>query len=159
MRKTKNENQLKKAKLLLEKLIKLLDLEANVEGKFEDETIHLTVSTDNSALLIGYHGKTLSSLQTILGAIAYKKFGKTRIIVDVGGWRQRRDQTIIQIAQTAAERAKSAGIPQPIYNLTPYERRIVHMTLAQDSDVKTESQGEGSSRYLMVKPLSSKSND
>lgn len=138
---------------ILEELLVLLGVSGKVEaGVADDGTAHLSISSDTPALLIGYHGKTLGALQTILNVIAYQKFKNTaKILIDVDGWRQRREETVTRLALWAAARAKETGTPQPIYNLTPYERRIVHIALSQDKDVKTESEGEGRERYIIVK--------
>lgn len=146
-----NSKNLKQAKSVLEQLIQFLGFTAQVEVKEDKEVLQLIVSSENPAFIIGYHGKTLSAIQTILLTIAYRRFGKTRIVVDVEGWRERREQTVIQLAITIAARAKEAGVAQPIYNLTPYERRIAHMALADDQEIETESQGEGKTRFLVVK--------
>ena len=57
-----------------------------------------------------------------------------------------------ELADQVAKRAKSSGEPQSLFNLTPAQRRIVHMTLAEDLEIKTESVGEGKERYLLVSP-------
>jgi spoIIIJ-associated protein len=75
-----------------------------------------------------------------------------RIVVDIGDWRQKHESHLASLAQAAAERAKATGEPQPLYNLTPSQRRVVHLALVGRDDVATESQGEGASRYLVVKP-------
>lgn len=142
----KTEEVLKAAQSIIE----LLGVQASVQASVQDETIELSISTEYPALLIGYHGKNLSALQTVLGVIAYR-LGGGKVLVDVDGWRERRDETVMQLASSAAQRAKDTKFPQPIYNLTSYERRIVHMALDQDPDIETESEGEGYERHLVVR--------
>lgn len=133
-------------------IIELLGVESEISGaESEDGLWQIVISTEAPALLIGFHGKTLSSLQTLFNIIAYKKYGPVKVLVDVDGWRQRREETVLQIARTAVERVKSTGTPQPIYNLTPYERRIIHIELANDPEIIAESEGEGYDRHLVVK--------
>ncbi|MBI3290106.1 KH domain-containing protein [Candidatus Microgenomates bacterium] len=153
-------------KNLLEELMKLMNVSGTVdatEGEDgprdgEASAVSLTIKSEDSALLIGYHGKTIGALQTILGVVAYEKWGrvnvgeKVPVLVDVDGWRQRREETVVSIAKSTAERVKTTGEPAPIYNLSPFERRVAHMALAEDPDVVTESEGEGKDRHLVVKP-------
>lgn len=156
----KKVNKQEELKILLENLLKGMGVVASVDAATGDEgVIKLSIKSENSALLIGYHGKTIAALQTLLGVISYEKFGeKVPVLVDVDGWRERREETVTQIALSTAARVKETGQPAPIYNLTPYERRVVHMALADDESVTTESEGEGRDRHLMVKLKSQGSN-
>ena len=88
-----------------------------------------------------------------MGVISYEKFGeKVPVLVDVDGWRERREETVTQIALSAAARVNQTGEEVPIYNLSPFERRVAHMALSEDPGVTTESEGEGRDRHLVVKP-------
>jgi spoIIIJ-associated protein len=75
-----------------------------------------------------------------------------RLAVNVGDWRERQEEQLTKLAKEVAERAKQTGQVQPLYNLTPSQRRVVHLVLSEDPDIETESTGEGPERYLMVKP-------
>ena len=152
----KATNKKEELKNLLEDLTKLMDVTGSVDvTDGDDGAIRLSISSDDSALLIGYHGKTIGALGTIMGVISYEKFGeKVPVLVDVDGWRERREETVVDIARSTARRVSETGEPAPIYNLTPYERRVVHMALADDESVVTESEGEGRDRHLVVKPKS-----
>lgn len=149
-------NKQEELKSLLENLLKGMNVVASVDAVTTDDgTIRLSIKSEDSALLIGYHGHTIGALQTILGVISYEKFGeKVPVVVDVDGWRERREETVTKLAQGIAQRVKEVKTPLPIYNLTPYERRVVHMALADDESVTTESEGEGRDRHLVVKPKS-----
>lgn len=152
--KTDRKTELKK---LLEELLSLMSVEGLVDATGDgQDAIKLSISSQESALLIGYHGRTISALGTIMGVISYEKFGeKVPVLVDVDGWRERREETVTQIALATAARVKESGEATPIYNLTPFERRVVHMALSDDESVTTESEGEGRDRHLVVKPKSS----
>ena len=77
------------------------------------------------------------------------------MVGNVGDWREKQEEHLRILAKEAAERAKETGNPQPIYNLTPSQRRIVHMELTNDKEVVTESTGEGDERYLVISPKKS----
>ncbi len=162
--KTKEKNDMVKKvdkkdefKKVLEGTLKLMNVEASVEATDgEDGAVELSIKSEDSALLIGYHGKTISALGTIMGVISYEKFGeKVPVLVDVDGWRSRREETVTQIALSTAARVKETGEAAPIYNLSPFERRVAHMALSEDEGVITESEGEGRDRHLVVKPKNS----
>ena len=141
-------------KELAEELLRLMgtDATAIVSEDKDNEAILVEIKTEDEAgLLIGARGETLSSLQAVLGMMFRQKTGEwQRIIVDVAGWRERQKGRLSELANQTAERAKATGVPQPLYNLSPTERRIVHLALADDKDLKTESQGEGKERYLVI---------
>lgn len=131
---------------------------ARVYEDKENEAIRVDIETeDETGLLIGRHGETLASIETALGMMIRQSAGEwVRIIVNVGDWRERQEDHLKEIAEQAMERAIQTGEPQPIYNLTPAQRRIVHLALSESKDVETESVGEGLERYLVVKPKGKK---
>ena len=78
-----------------------------------------------------------------------------KVYVNVGDYREKREEALMLMAQHAAERALAAGRPIEIPNLSASERRVIHLTLAGDERVETESTGEGVRRTLLVKPKAS----
>lgn len=147
------------AKKLTEELLSLMSVNGTVEATSlpsenqEEQIISLTVNAPEEAgLLIGAHGATLSALQSFV-AIALKQ--KTdhwyRVVVDIGDWREKQEDYLKGLAQQAAERAKATGEAQHLYNLTASQRRVIHTVLSEDSEIQTESQGEGESRFLIVR--------
>jgi spoIIIJ-associated protein len=144
-----------------EKVNKLLELmgtkaKATVSEDKENEAFVVDIETEEErGLLIGHHGETINAIQAALGMMVRQEEGEwKRIIVNVGDWRERQEEQLIKLASEVAERAKQTGEPQPLYNLTPAQRRVVHLELSKDTEVTSESTGEGSERYLVVKPKS-----
>ena len=74
------------------------------------------------------------------------------IVVDVSNWREKEEERLISLATITAQRAKDTGEVQYLYNLTPAQRRVIHLTLSENPGVSTESQGEGKDRYLAITP-------
>ena len=136
-----------------EKLLKLVKIEAGVEIKVDEEdVIHLSLQTEEAGIIIGYHGQTLSSLQLLFNLIIYKKLGQwSKIIFDVGDWRERREEYLKKMALNIAQRVEANGEPVACPYLTAAERRIIHLALQDNTKVITESQGEGENRRLFVK--------
>jgi spoIIIJ-associated protein len=117
-----------------------------VELEIEDQ--------DQAGLIIGKHGKTLSSIQRILGMYLYRKTGTwTRVLVDIGNYRESQEEKIKELAHNAADRARFFARPVEMAPMNPYKRRIVHTALGEDPDVETESTGEGKNRRVVVKPV------
>lgn len=146
--------QTEQVQQITEELLKQLDVAGQVHVE-TDETgaYRVQIDTEETGLLIGFHGKTLESLQIILGIIVSKKLDTwVKVYVNVGDYREKREETLMLMAQRAAERALAMGRPVELTQLTPSERRVVHMTLTGDERVTTESVGEEPQRTLIVKP-------
>ena len=157
MKKNKqNKQNIEIVEKITNELFSLLQIKAKFEVKPDDENdaILLQINTqDEAGLLIGTRGETLNSIQTIIGMIFRKRTGEwKRILVNVADWREKQTDRLTQLATQTAERVKSSQQPQPLYNLTPSQRRVVHLVLASDKEVETESKGEGKERYLIIKP-------
>lgn len=138
------------------KLFSFLGIDENaVSIKVVEDTVYINVEVpeDERGLLIGRHAETLDSLQHTLSLMINnnKDFqDRTRILVDIGGYRQERFASILEKAKDLAEVVKQTGEPKPILNLTPTERRQVHMHFQDDETINTYSQGEGEERSLFI---------
>jgi spoIIIJ-associated protein len=148
----KNEKILKE---LTDELLSLMGTKATAEvsGDKENECYLVNINGgDETGLLIGKKGETLLSLQTILGIMLKQRTGEwERVTVNVGDYLEKEEEYLKNLALNTASRAKETGEPQSLYNLKPAQRRIIHMVLAEDKEVTTESLGEGEERYLVVK--------
>lgn len=140
---------------IAKKLLGLMGTKAvpHVSKDEENEAVAVNIETDEeSGLLIGPRGETLNAIQTVIGMIFRQKTGEwQRIIVNISDWRERQEERLSSLAYQSALRAKETGEAQSLYNLNASQRRIVHMALADDKEVETESAGEGRERYLVVK--------
>ena len=138
------------------KLLNLMGTSATAEVSEDKENEALLVNIDpkdEAGLIIGRHGDTLISFQTLLNMIYKSRVGEwARIIVDVGDWREKQEEHLKELAEATAERAKETKEEQFLYNLKPAQRRIIHMELSKDKDVETVSEGEEPERYLIVRP-------
>jgi spoIIIJ-associated protein len=135
-----------------EKLLSLLGIAAQVSVEMQDEIAQVVVETEEGGMLIGYHGETLESFQTILSLVASREFGEfVRVNVEVGDYKRNRVEYLKHLALQAKDQAlaQQTGIS---LSLKPWERREVHLLLENDQEVTTESMGEGRERVLVVKP-------
>lgn len=149
------KEKIKAVKELSEKLLELLGTKAKIEvDADDDQTVNVNIdSKEETGLLIGRRGETLSSIQMVLSLMARQKLGGwVRIVVNVGDYREKEEESLQNLALETAQRAKQTGEPQRLYNLTPGQRRIVHIALSEDTEIETESVGEEEERYLVVRP-------
>lgn len=137
-----------------EDLLEHLKIKAKVRVEVDEQNVvHISLETEETGILIGYHGETLSAFQLILGLIIYKKLGKwIRVVVNVGDYRQKREEVLKRIALKTAEKVRQTNEAIILPFLNSGERRIIHLTLKDDPDVYTESEGEGENRRLIIKP-------
>lgn len=141
-------------KEIAKELLDLMLIKADIEVSEDKENDALVVEIDapeETGLIIGSRGRTLNSLQVIMGMIFKKRLGEwRRVLVDISGWRDKEKERLQNLAELTAQRAKETGDSQYLYNLTSSQRRIIHMFLAKEKGIKTESEGEGKERYLVV---------
>lgn len=150
-------DKLKIAKETVEKLLELLGIQAEV-GVSEDKEnalIMVQIETADPGVLIGYHGQTLNAFQLISGIMVSKKLEEwVHLVVNVGDYRQKREEVLKKMALSAAQKAHFSGELVVLTELSPAERRIVHIVLGDHPDVETYSEGEGQERRLVIKPRS-----
>ena len=141
---------------LAQELLTLMGSKAEVkvsEDK-ENQAFLVDIKTDDeTGLLIGRHGETLLAIQTVLALMVKGKTGEwQRLVVNVGDWREKEEAAIKKLAEETIARVKETGQAQSLYNLSPNQRRIIHLFLSESSEVTTESQGEGRDRFLIIRP-------
>lgn len=153
------------ARHILEDLFRHMDIESfvtavrsTVPGQKGDleETITLHVEgADEEAmgLLIGRRGETLRSLQFMVNLLVSRKVQKwPQVVVDVGNYRQRRQESLEGLSRRMAERVRQSGRPMTLEPMGAYERRIVHLALRGDPTVYTQSAGDGENRKIVIYP-------
>lgn len=128
-----------------------LGVKISVQMNEDDETIRYDIDGDNLGLLIGKHGNTLESLQ-YLASIVYNRHAAAnrRLLLDVGGYRQRREETLRRLATRLAEKAKRTGRRVMLEPMSAHERRIIHTTLQGDRQIVTYSEGDEPYRKVVI---------
>lgn len=123
-------------------------------GIEETVTLHVEGADEEAmGLLIGRRGETLRSLQFLLNLLVSRKVQKwPQVVVDVGNYRQRRQESLEGLARRMAERVRQTGRPIMLEPMAAYERRIVHLALREDTSIYTESSGEGETRKIVIYP-------
>ncbi len=149
------------AKSALEMLISKLGVEASVVPQVkpvaEEEEgasyINLDIKGDDLGILIGRRGQTLACLQYLVRLIVgHQTQSWVPIVIDVEGYKQRRNEALRALAWRLAEQVKARKVPFTLEPMLAYERRIIHLALADHADVTTESIGEGEARRVVIRP-------
>lgn len=149
---TKKDEQI--AKKIIDSILSALGVEVEYEiTQEEEEGIGVTFDTEEKGILIGYHGEVLESLQLIFSLAISKKIGKfVRVSLEIGDYKKTRTEYLKNLIDEARGKVLTDKREFPLYNLKPWERRIIHMLLQEDKEIRTESMGEGKERTLLIKP-------
>ena len=116
-------------------------------------TVHIE-DGDNSGLIIGRDGQTITALQYLANRIVSKSWPQSpRIQLDAGDYRQKQEEQLLGIAQFLSEKAKKSGRVQSTRPLSSFHRRVVHMALQDDRGVQTRSKGEGHMKRVLILPV------
>lgn len=141
------------AKEIVGQLLARMGIRCSVTSRATPEAIVVDVSGRDLGVLIGWRGETLRALQTMTNLLASRRLGpEQRVIVDVERYRQRRENTVREIAYRAARQVKVTGDPITLDAMQPFERRAIHLALESDPEVTTVSIGEEPDRRVVVGP-------
>lgn len=154
-----NEQLIEDGKSALLKIISYITDDAQIDTKKIKKGLQFNISGGDSALLIGKRGQTLEAIQYIVEKIINKKNEeRVKIIIDVEGYLASRKENLERLANRLAEKAKKIGKPMTIGQMNSHDRRIVHLLLKNDNNVRTQSIGEGHYRKLMIFPKKKRKN-
>lgn len=147
----------KVAVAVLEDLLRHMGIQATVVARAPSDDrsmpVVLDVQGDDLGILIGRQGDTLRDLQYITRLIASRKLQRwVNVVVDVAGYKKRRERVLTELAERMAERVIADGRPLSLEPMPAHERRIVHIALRDHEQVTTESTGEGQRRKVVISP-------
>jgi len=125
-----------------------------LETQRKENYIKITIHSDNSSLLIGKGGRTLSSIQNILRSVLSNKTDMyINIILDVENYKEKQQRNIEKLAIKLAKEVRKTKEPITMDSMNSYERRLVHSVLSEFKGVTTESEGEEPNRKVVIKPV------
>lgn len=137
-------------------LIDLMGVDSRVGVAEKEGVFTVQVNAENTGMLIGYHGETLSAFQLILGLLIHKQTGEwVKIAVNVGDYLEKRLKQLEQMADNAVGRAREDGVSVTLPYLNSRERRHIHLYLEGVDGIRTESVGEDEERRLVIFPTTS----
>lgn len=136
-------------------LFKLLEIDGTFEVKKDEDVYEVALDTNDTGIVIGYHGDTLDSLQFILSLAVSKRLGEFKTVtLEVGDYKKSRSEWLENLARDTKDKVLSEQKEIYLSDLKPWERRVIHLILQDDKEVSSESVGEGKERVLVVKPKS-----
>lgn len=139
-------------KELISEITKKMNVESNLEVRRRENTISITIFSDNNSILIGKNGKNVAALQLLIRQMVNSKLSSPlSIIIDVGNYKEKRIKSIEYLAKKLAREAYKTKTEVTMDSMNSYERRIVHSVLADDKYVYTESIGEEPNRKVVIK--------
>jgi spoIIIJ-associated protein len=149
-----DEGQAAEARRLVSRIVTELGIEATLDVDEGKDTITVTVSGGDVALLIGRHGQTIDAVQYLLNVIAYRAYAEAKkdVVVDADGYRERRRATLETLADEIADRVRESGAAEELEPMTSVERKVVHLRLKDAAGVATASEGTEPNRYVVVLP-------
>lgn len=138
---------------VLTRLVQAMEPDSTVEAKLGERGIELDIIGGETGIIIGRRGQTLEALQYLTTRIISHEAGRAiRISVDAGGYRQRRFDSLAELAQRMGEKARETGRPVSVGPLNSQERRVVHMALRGSDDLSTVSRGRGDLKKVVISP-------
>lgn len=138
---------------LLFDIMDLMGIEAEIEFEEREDHIRYHIEGPELGVLIGRHGQTLEALQFLVGVInARRSLVDYRVVIDVEGYRERREKQLRDLARRSALKANREGRKIVLSPMPPGDRRVIHLTLAGDTSVKTYSEGEEPDRCVVISP-------
>lgn len=129
-------------------------LDIQIEDTEQEIAATIVLPEEESGLLIGFHGETLSSIQRLTRVVFQEELGEKRLVLNVNNYRQQREEKLKELAHKGAQRVLESGQPYTLSRLPANERYIIHSTLAEEpeyAELESVSEGEGRDRVLVIR--------
>lgn len=149
----KKDDIIEHIKDLVKGIITDMGLTVNTEVKKRDESLTISIYSDNNAVLIGKNAKTLDALNTIIKQNVYNELGENfKFVLDVSEYKQKREWNLEKMAKQIAREVARTNVEAKLDPMNSYERRVVHNVLTNNKKVYTQSEGEEPNRYVVIRP-------
>jgi len=137
----------------LEQLLDIIDVDGDIDLDVEGERASVAIVGDHLGALIGPRGITLDALQELTRLAVLNQTGsRSRLMLDVGGYRATRRLELVAVAKNAADRVLADGDSVALEAMNPFERKVVHDAVAARPGVRSESEGDEPDRHVLVLP-------
>jgi spoIIIJ-associated protein len=152
-------SELELARSFLNGILQRMRVAADVRAAEQEDRLALDVECpddDGVQVLTGRKGQVIDALQHLVGKMLSRYRGERGkpVVVDAGGYRKRHVERLENLAQRVAEKCKERHEPVRLQPMSPHDRRVIHMALAAITGVRTQSDGEGEDRHVVVFPAS-----
>jgi len=152
---TFEENPLDLGRSVLQRIVDSITSDAEISAEENSGWLFFNINGGNAGILIGKKGHTLDAIQSLVEKIVNKHNphnGRIRVQVDVEGYLETRKANLEKLAERLADKSKRIRKPISLGQMSAYDRRIVHLALKNDPDIRTKSRGEGYMRKLVIFP-------
>jgi spoIIIJ-associated protein len=150
----RNDRAAERVREMMELIADTAGVDADVEIDEVDDGLSAEFVGDDVAVLIGHHGETIDAIQHLAYRVASRRDEpRVSVLVDAGGYREDRAQTLRQAADQAAATALREERPVALEAMSALERKVIHEHLKDRRDLETYSEGEEPSRHLVVAPV------
>jgi spoIIIJ-associated protein len=137
----------------VEGLLDAADLDGDIDMEVEGDRAVVSVVGATLDELVGSHGEVLEALQELTRLAVHRQTGvRTRVMLDIGGYRLRRRTELTEVGRDAAEEVRRTGEPMRLRPMNPFERKVVHDAVAA-AGLRSESEGEEPDRRVVVHPV------
>lgn len=148
---TLKESRGDKAKYFLLDVFEKMQINADIDMLEEDESLLLKIKGKDIGIIIGRRGETLDSLQYLTSLVVNKNEDDyKRVVIDIENYRQKREETLVKLADRLAEKVIKYKKPVTLEPMNPYERRIIHSSLQNNRYVETYSTGDEPNRKVVI---------
>ncbi len=148
------------AQEVLSGILEHMHEDCKISALQEGDQLKLTIEGEDAGLLIGKQGQTLEALQYLVSKILAKKSRKKpRVVIDIESYRERHKQALVEMALRYGDKAKRLGKPVSLTPMNAHDRRIVHLALQTDRELKTKSRGEGLYKKIIIHPVKKKAEE
>jgi len=143
-----------RGKEILAEILKHVDLPTVIEAEMREDQVYLNIISNGTGLLIGKRGKTLGALQHLVTKILHREVGENvAVIVDTENYRSKRESSLTELAQQLCDKVKKSRRSLTTGPMNAQDRRIIHLALKEDLEVRTKSKGEGNLRRVVIYPV------
>ena len=152
---TDREDLAEKASDFLLGVLERMGISADIDIKDDQDRTVLEIQTADTELVIGRRGVVIDALQHLVNKAVFKERGTERgkpLIVDAGGFRDKQIERLRSLAQKMGEKALATKQIVELQPMSPHDRRIVHMAIAEMPGLSSRSEGEGEDRHILVVP-------
>ena len=148
------EGAAERGKEILTEILRHVDLPTVIESELKEDQVCLNIISNGTGLLIGKRGKTLGALQHLVTKILHREVGENvSVIVDTENYRSKRETSLTELAQQLSDKVKKSHRSLTTGPMNAQDRRIIHLALKEDLEVRTKSKGEGNLRRVVIYPI------
>ncbi len=146
-------NHIEETEQFLNEVAKNMGLDVSIETVVEEGHVTYTLAGEKIAILIGKRGRTLNALQYLTQLVLNKNVDEYfKVTVDAEGYRKRREETLIELAQKMREKALRVKGKVALEPMPAYERKVIHSSLQGSNDITTYSDGVEPHRHIVIQP-------